>query len=152
MRMNSNSRLSFCALSFLGVTLVTLFGPPLGFAQHSSISLEDTTVAISKKRREIQFPNPIVVGAIRYEVVPGIVPGVFEEGGSVIAAYRDNDDTLLWSLKIYDVQRRASIETDKRTVLINSMALSEDGSALMIGNELGETYRLDLQRREVSKL
>ena len=75
-------------------------------------------------------------------MAPGTVPGALEEGGSVIAAYPDRDNSPLWAQKIHDAQRRASIETDRRTVLINSMRRSEDGSALMIGNELGETYRL----------
>ncbi len=55
----------------------------------------------------------------------------------------------LWRERIYTVAVNPALERDVQDVFITSLAV--ENGALIIGNERGDTYALDLARRKVTK-
>ncbi|HVE17408.1 MAG TPA: hypothetical protein VNB29_11775 [Chthoniobacterales bacterium] len=70
----------------------------------------------------------------------------------VVEAFDEASKKKLWEKKIYSVSISPGMETDVQWVFINSMQLK--GNALLISNERGEWFALDLTTkavREISK-
>jgi len=59
-------------------------------------------------------------------------------------------DRLLWEKKIYSVHFKAGLERDVQWVFISEMRV--DHGSLIITNERGSRFSLDLYSREVRKL
>lgn len=55
----------------------------------------------------------------------------------------------LWRVRIYEVRVDPNLERDVQDVFITSLTLRED--ALIITNERGEKYALDLKTRKVTR-
>lgn len=84
---------------------------------------------------------PVVVGSVQYSVP-------LWEMGFVVAT-----DTAtrkeLWRVRVYEVPIDPNLEEDVQHVFITSLSL--DGGALIVTNEKGDTYALDLATRKVTK-
>lgn len=106
----------------------------------------------SKKRKPPIKPEPVTHDGIRYEAIFLKVPGLFDEAGSVIAAFDAESDDLLWQLKVYDDKLGDNMEGDKRTIYISRMELEPDGSNLQIDHERGGRYRVSLADQTVEVL
>ena len=71
-----------------------------------------------KKRSDIVIAAQVSHNGVRYEVVLNKQPGVFDKAGSVVAAYSEEDDALLWSVNVFDYPMPEDMEGDKKTVFI----------------------------------
>jgi hypothetical protein len=58
----------------------------------------------------------------------------------------------LWTLKLYDIDYEQDMEPDRLDVFITSLAPGEDGDSLIVEDENGRRFRLDLASREVEQL
>ncbi len=87
------------------------------------------------------------------EVVPVVADGVrytapSEAMGFVIAAAADSGKEL-WRVRIYEVRFDPALERDVQDVFITSLEMK--GRALVVTNERGEKYALDLKTRKVTR-
>lgn len=109
----------------------------------------EATSALAKERRDVPAPTPVSQGGIRYEAVPwGRARGLPQNGGYV-AAIDEATGAELWLTRIYDAPPADDREGDKRDVFITRLELSADRQFLLVTNELGAVYRLDLRTRSV---
>ncbi len=74
-----------------------------------------------------------------------------EEGqnGGIVEAHDRKTGKLLWRLKVYSPARDAGLEGDVQDVFITSAKL--EGGKLVIANERGETYEVELATRAVRR-
>jgi len=68
----------------------------------------------------------------------------------VVEAFDEASKKKLWEKKIYSISISPGRETDVQWVFINSMQLK--GNALLISNERGEWFALDLTTKAVKRL
>ena len=99
---------------------------------------------VAKKRAAPEPVDPVVIGAVRYEApADGKARGLGQNGGVVVA--RDAaSGAELWTAKVYPIAYAANLEADKQDVFIFDMKASPDGRALLVTDERGRRWRLDL--------
>lgn len=88
---------------------------------------------------------PVFVAGVRHAQVAGDLATDGQVGG-ILAAY-DGSGRELWRLKVYENVRRPDLEGDVQDVWFRSMRA--DGNKLMIENERGERFEVDLATRRV---
>ena len=94
--------------------------------------------------------DPVRSGGIRYEAMQwGKARGLGQNGGYV-AAIDEKTGEELWLLKVYDVSYDGDMEGDKQDVFVTGLSLLPAAHALLIENERGARYRLDLRTRKVT--
>lgn len=87
---------------------------------------------------------------VRYEAVQwGHARGLNQNGGYVQAVDAANG-SVLWIHRIYRIAYDPAKEQDKQDRFINKLAIGERGESLLIGDERGGRYVLDLRTHGVS--
>jgi len=101
------------------------------------------------KREPPKEVEPVTYKGVKY-VVPhwGWKRGRMQNGG-YIEAWHIKKDKLLWELQVYVVEYNPDIESDVQDIFITSLKI-EDGK-LIIENEAGDRFEIDLDTREVSR-
>lgn len=106
-------------------------------------------MAANKKRREPEPIPAVEAGGIRYEApLMGAVYG-FQQDGGIVVALDAASGLLNWTQKVYLIEYNDDIEHDKQDVFISRMVLTEDGTGLLIDNELGARFKLTFADRSV---
>jgi outer membrane protein assembly factor BamB len=95
---------------------------------------------ISAKRFAPEPVKPVTVAGVTY-VAPGWPIGI-------IIANDASSNRELWRKRIYTLHYDRRLEQDVQDVFITSLEV-RDGNALIITNERGERYILDLSTRKV---
>lgn len=109
-----------------------------------------TAAAPAKKRAAPEPVAPLVIGSVRYEVVPwGRTRGMRQDGG-VIRAVDAGSGRELWLLQVYTLQIDPRMETDKQEVFITTLSADPDGRGLFVDTERGARHRVDLSTRRVT--
>lgn len=108
------------------------------------VTLAAPALASEKKRAASAEVAPVVLNGVRYQPQHwGAVAGQRENGGFVsavdVATGRE-----LWTATIYQTRRTDEIEGDKQDVFITQLKALPGGQRLMIENEQGARYVLDL--------
>ncbi len=99
---------------------------------------------VAKKRAAPEPVEPVVVGNVRYEAPPwGKTSGQGQNGG-VVVAHDAATGAELWSAKVYTIAYKPEMEADKQDVFIIDMKASPDGRALLLADDRGRRWRLDL--------
>ena len=102
-----------------------------------------------KKRTAPSRVEPVRLDGVRYERMgSGKGRGLGQNGGYV-AAIDERSGEELWIQKIYDVQYVGDMEQDKQDVYITGLSLDPSRRALLVKNERGERFALDLDHRSV---
>jgi hypothetical protein len=113
-------------------------------------------IALAKRAAPKQIA-PVVSGGVRY-MAPDVMPNYlsiygaskcFRSGGCVEARDRQTGK-LLWQVEVYQTKYDPNMELDVQVVYINSLKIDRD--KLMIKNELGDRYTVDLKTHAVKKL
>ncbi len=105
--------------------------------------------AADRERGNVPVPTPVTHEGVRYQAVLwGRARGLPQNGGYV-AAVDERTGAELWLAKIYDRRPDNGMEEDRLDVFITRLELSADARSLLVTNELGAVYRLDLQTRSV---
>ena len=66
-----------------------------------------------------------------------------------LAAYPEGDEKPSWLLKVYSTTNVQNLEQDVQDVYFKSMKLDEDNRTIVIENETGNTFTVDIDNREV---
>jgi hypothetical protein len=99
--------------------------------------------SVQAKRAAPSAVEPVIIGSVRYSA-----DATPEFMGFVIATDVSSGKEL-WRQRIYKVAINPSLERDVQWVFIAS--LRQEGGALLISNERGENFRLDLATRKITK-
>jgi hypothetical protein len=113
-------------------------------------------IAIAKRAA----PNPVapvVGGKVRY-MAPDVTPKYLSiygaskclRSGNCIEARDRKTGKLLWQVEVYQTKFDPKLETDVQSVYINSIDLER--GRLVVKNERGDRYSVDLKTRAVKKL
>jgi hypothetical protein len=103
-------------------------------------------------RRAPRRVEPVVHAGVRYEQVIGKVLPEQDDTGRWLAAYDVATDKLLWGVKVYDTPRIAELERDVQAVFFASLQLDADGTSLLVANERGRRFAIDLATHAVREL
>ena len=102
------------------------------------------------KRVARPVPPPVVTGAVKYVVVPWAAQSGLGHNGGYIEARDAKSDTKLWGVTVYHVEYTPKLEKDVQDVFITSLTLDADKNRLIVVNEAGHTYWVDLGSRTVT--
>jgi hypothetical protein len=106
---------------------------------------------MSKERAEPPVPDPVTVGAVRYEALLWGKARGLEQNGGYIEAFDVRTGESLWVLKVYDVDYDVDMEPDKLDVFIEELSADEEGRLLVL-NEKGRRFRVDPNDRSVREV
>lgn len=119
-------------------------------AAASAVSTATTVAAASsmaKKRAAPEPVEPVVIGNVRFEApFNGKARGLGQNGG-IVTALDASTGAELWSVVVYPITYAPNLEADKQDVFIIDMAASPDGKALIVSDERGRRWRVDLATR-----
>jgi len=100
-----------------------------------------------KKRAAGDAAEPVVIGRVRYEApANGKALGLGQNGGYIVACDA-RSGAQLWALKVFTIGYAANMEADKQDVFITDMKPSSDSRALLLTDERGRRWRVDLRTR-----
>lgn len=95
---------------------------------------------------------PIVHKGVRYEVVHwGKARGLGQNGG-LVAAVDAASGRELWVVRVFAIDYTVDKEPDRLDVFITSMKLDRDRRRLVLTDENGRRFGLDLATRKVTPL
>lgn len=102
-----------------------------------------------KKRSAPDPVEPVRFDGVRYETVnAGKGRGLGQNGGHV-AAVDEHSGAELWIQKIYDVEYVDDMEEDKQDVFITGLVLDQSIRVILVSNERGHRFALNLDDRTV---
>ena len=109
-----------------------------------------TSAGIEKERASIPEPAPVSHAGVRYQAILwGRVRNLPQNGGYV-AAIDEKTGKEQWLVKIYDAPPSDGKEQDKLDIFITHIELDSDPRYLLVTNERGAVFRLDLRTRGVT--
>jgi hypothetical protein len=107
---------------------------------------------MEKERADTPVPKSVSHAGVRYEALAwGRARGLAQNGGYVLAI-DEQTGIERWIVKIYDARIDDGKEQDKSDVFITSLAFDAHKRYLLIVNERGDAFRLDLRTRAVEVL
>lgn len=115
---------------------------PNSLALSISLALVSVGAPLLAKRVAPKPVSPVVVDSMR-------VSAPHSQMGFVVAVDVGTDQEI-WRQRVYRVKYAPSLERDVQDVFITSLTIP--GGSLLILNERGERYTLDLATRKVAKI
>lgn len=101
------------------------------------------------KRAAPKEVDPVIHKGIRYVAAHFKMEGK-EFGHGYIEAWDIASNRKLWDLRIYEEKYDPYIERDVQDVFITSLTIKDDH--LVVTNERGEVYEVDLRTRKIRKV
>jgi hypothetical protein len=89
---------------------------------------------------------PVVVGDVRYEAPHFSNP--CDQNGGCVVAYDNTSNAMLWFVQVYCTHYDPNLEQDAQDVFITALAV--DSAKLLVTNESGRHFALDLASRQVT--
>jgi hypothetical protein len=105
-----------------------------------------------KERTEVPEPAPLVVGRVRYQAPAFTQAQGLAHNGGYVEAVDAATGARRWIVDVLGPPARDGKETDKTDVFIATLALAPGGRALLVTDERGRRFRLDLRTRRVTPL
>ena len=92
---------------------------------------------------------PVTHAGVRYEQLDDDrLPGIDPDANYVVA--RDAaSNAVLWTLQVYRAEAVPNLESDVQSVYFKTMQLNADGTQLLIDDEIGRHFVIDLATRSV---
>lgn len=91
---------------------------------------------------------PLVKDGVRYEAVHwGRERGLGQNGG-IVAALDAATGKELWTTKVYTIDYHPTLETDVQDIFIRSLQAGATARELLVIDERGRRFRLDLDSRK----
>ena len=116
-----------------------------------TMALVAASVAMPGEAKRLA-PDPVAPVSFegrRYEAIQfGKARGLGQNGGYV-AAIDEASGRELWVQRIYRIRYDRGLEGDKQDVFITGLTLLPEARTLVIENERGARYRLNLRTRKV---
>ncbi len=116
------------------------------------MSPSEAPLAPRASRRPPRRVEPVVHAGVRYEQVIGKALPEQDDTGRYLAAYDVATGQLLWGVKVYDTPHIAELERDVQAVFFASMQLDAAGTSLLIANERGRQFAVELASHAVREL
>jgi hypothetical protein len=105
---------------------------------------------VQKKRGPPPKAPSVTAGGVRYEAVHfGLRRGLDQNGG-YISAIDQKTGRELWVLRVYATRQDPNMEQDKQDIFISALKLADGGRTLLVTDERGTRYRVNLMDRTVS--
>ncbi|MEJ1296912.1 MAG: hypothetical protein RPU63_05425 [Candidatus Sedimenticola sp. (ex Thyasira tokunagai)] len=107
---------------------------------------------MKKRARRMPSAIPVTYNGVRYEaLIWGRERGLGQNGGYVVAidAASGHEIELL---KIYKITNERGVEGDKSDIFITNLDIDEERNSLIIDDEHGRRFYLDLNTKEVKQL
>lgn len=123
-------------------------GGSLGEESISAREDENLSPVLSVKRPAPKTVVPVVVNNVRYEQVRNAKDYGFTSVTGFLKATDTESGETLWVKRVYTVTVDDSMERDVQDVFFRSMELSSDSRSLLIENERGKHYSVDLETGE----
>lgn len=93
---------------------------------------------------------PVIYQGVKYVVIPwGYNENNPNQNGGYIEARDEKTDEKLWGLRVYDVYYNDNLERDAQDVFITSLSLDDRNQCLVIQDERGKIYYVDIAKRRV---
>lgn len=105
----------------------------------------------SKKRGPPPAPPSVSAKGIRYQAIPWGRRRGLDQNGGYIAAVDEATGHELWLLRVYAIPQDPEMEADKQDLFISRLALADGGRTLLVTDERGGRYRVDLSSRAVTR-
>lgn len=105
---------------------------------------------MQKKRSGPEPVDPVSHAGIRYEAVHWGKGRGLEQNGGYVAAIDEATGNELWLLRVYEVNYDSDMEDDKLDVFITQLSINPGEQRLMVENERGGRYGIDLRNRQVT--
>ncbi len=107
---------------------------------------------IAVKRRAPPKVAAVTLDGVRYEQT--VLPRSEATGQRTgyLAAYKGSSDERLWRLRVYELKVDPNLEGDVQDVYFAKMEASSDGHELLIENETGGRYAVDVRTQGVRKI
>lgn len=124
----------------------------VGFVTVALACVLASAAAEEPDRERSDVPGPVTVlhHGVRYEAVHwGRGRGIGQNGGYV-QAVDPATGSVLWVHRIYTIAYDPDMEQDVQDRFITQLAISKKGDALLVGDERGGRYVLDLRTHRVS--
>jgi hypothetical protein len=99
------------------------------------------TFALAKRAAPVPVP-PVVAESVEYSAP--------HDHMGVVVATDTKEHKELWRKEIYAVKIDPNLESDVQHVFITGLAI--DGKSLVVANERGERYSIDLTSKKITKL
>jgi hypothetical protein len=109
------------------------------------------TTGKSAKRAPPAPVPPLTIGSMRIDVVHWARDDGFGQNGGVLRATDLNTGAELWTLKVYTIDYDASRETDVQDIFITSVRKAIFGNRLIVKDERGRRFKIDLATRAVTQ-
>ncbi len=110
------------------------------------------TGATEKERADVPEAAPVTVGTVRYEAPPWTRSRGLPQNGGYVAAIDTATGKVLWLARIYAATGVHGIEDDKRDTFITELRADAQGRRLIVTDERGRRFHLDLKTRRVARL
>ena len=125
-----------------------------GCAHAEPAAAPTSAESVPRKKRGPAPPLPAAVvaaGAAYAAVADGTARGLDQPTG-YIAAIDAASGRELWTLKVFGTRTDPAMEADKQDLHIAKLALTNSRRALLVTDERGGRYRVDLATRTVKGL
>lgn len=133
-------------IALAGLCLVTAAcASPGSQGQENTMSQDPPLPAVSAKRGNLPKVPAVHVGGVRFEQAR--LSRKEADGGQrlgYLGAYKDDTDELLWRVRVYTIHYRPELEGDVQDVFFTAMRLSPDGRQILVDNERGEHFAVDI--------
>lgn len=104
----------------------------------------------TKERSDVPEPVAMQHQGVRYEAVQWGQPRGLNQNGGYVQAVDTANGSVLWIHRIYRIAYDPAKEQDKQDRFITKLAIGERGDSLLIDDERGGRYVLDLRTHRVS--
>jgi hypothetical protein len=108
---------------------------------------------VAAKRRAPPKVAAVTLDGVRYE--QAVLARAEADGGQrtgYLAAYKGASDERLWRVRVYELKIDPHLEGDVQDVYFASMTASPDGHELLIANERGDRFAVDVRTQAVRKV
>lgn len=105
-----------------------------------------------KERAEVPEALPVVLGGLRFEAPLWTRSRGLPQNGGYIVAIDVATGAERWIVKVYDALPGDGKEADKQDVFIAELRPAADAHALLVTDERGRRFRLDLRTHSVTSL
>jgi len=103
-----------------------------------------------KERADVPEPAPVMVGAVRYQAPAFTLAQGLAHNGGYVEAVDAASGRRRWIVDVLGPPVRDGKENDKTDVFIATLALAPGGRSLLVTDERGRQFRLDLHTHRVT--
>ena len=94
--------------------------------------------------------EPIIYKGIKYTVLHWAIDNGSNQNGGYILATLNKSGKKVWGKQLYKTNYSSDLENDVQDVFITSMSLSHEHKSLLVSNEKGYVYKIDLTNQKVT--